>query len=510
MIYNNLGGLGPNTSDPPEIRLTDVGAVVDEHGNSHSYDLVITNRSAYQSPHPHLNRVVNGMFQIDVACSAPVILRTQFTQSCENSSGNYGCDAMYSPLRAQGGQPVTLTLFDLEGELNILGAYVAMQFSVDRYMYYKTPLRPADNSQPASSVRVQLQHSGGVQFTSTALSTGSSTTDFRALTQSQAASGVQLFIAQELGYLDGTFEVIDTGVIKGFCPPSRQFLLGGDSGLCKPPSPPPPSPPPTSPPPSAPPPCAFQLDEICRFSLIVRDNAVVSGHTNEGAFAVGGTLTDGTPKQSATVSDHSYVGAINGDHLFHFVNGVTLGAAHFPFDWSEFEWLARNLAISSTSGTPWSGYDVHVRCSGGSIGFTDLYPITNPSRSGYNTLVVFNTNEKIIIDSVRGGHVPFSASILAPFSEVEVKFGAGYIDGFLVAKSLTMDQRGGSLQIHAHCFSGPDLSCVGPTNCPTSSSGRGGCVDFLGYRRCIKKYLRGRCFKRRLRTVRCRRACGEC
>ena len=102
---------------------------------------------------------------------------------------------------------------------------------MDRYAYFKTPLRPGDGSLPTSTIDVSYPSPGSIQFDSTAIGNiADDPTDLMDLTASQAAQGVQIFIEPQLGYLEATFAVVDTGVIQGFCSESRQFLIGGDIG----------------------------------------------------------------------------------------------------------------------------------------------------------------------------------------------------------------------------------------------------------------------------------------
>jgi len=245
----------------------------------------------------------------------------------------------------------------------------------------------------------------------------------------------------------------------------------------------------------------------------VRHNAVVSSHSHYKAFAIGGTLYDGTPTEQATVGGYSYVFEPSGDVLrnrFHFQGGVSYRQP-IPFDWSAFEQLARTIQPLDAP----SYHRIFVLCAGGYYTVSSLYNVESQlaGASGYNVLVVFNTDQEITIGSSWQGR-PFVASILAPFSHVTIDDNAGYVDGFIVAKSLAMGRKGGPVQMHGRCFSGLPLEgCVGADTC-IGGSGRGGetnCVDLKGTTKCIRKLRKGKCGKKlRVRDMVCRQTCGTC
>ena len=110
------------------------------------------------------------------------------------------------------------------------------------------------------------------------------------------------------------------------------------------------------------------VPHLCGYSLVTRDDASVASHTNEGPFAIGGTLTDSSPYQSGTVAGTSHVQDLNGNHRFHFQGGVIIGHG-IPFNFSQFEQLAQRLESSENG---W--YRIHVFCRGGTIRMDDLNP----------------------------------------------------------------------------------------------------------------------------------------
>ena len=137
-------------------------------------------------------------------------------------------------------------------------------------------------------------------------------------------------------------------------------------------------------------------------------------------------------------------------------------------------------------------------------------------RTGQNTLVVFNTADQVTIGGTGDGR-GFEASILAPFATVVLDSSAGYVDGFVIAKSFAMSQNSGHLQLHAKCYAdgaypGSDHSiwCGGDTgvvpNCASSPS----CTDNMTVKKCLRKLRKGKCRKPRVRTIKCPATCGGC
>jgi len=614
VAFNNLGGLGPDVGVPAELRYTNVGQLFYNGGYLH-FDLVVSNRSKYTAQRPYLNGKDGDLASIDVGCGTNVDLRVTVTLSCnvrdncgacsaisdrasrtacfeagcscfgvvvnaesycsgaayEARRRHYKCPQMYDTALLNT-DSLTLTLYDMDGYYNVANGYVAEVFTLSKFSVYKTPLRAGDGSEPASNIMVEEFQSGAVRFTSTAIGRFNDPVDVYNLSPTQAAKGVQAFIPTSKGYLDGNFEVKDTGVISGYCSFSRQFLIGGDSGLCDPPpsspplptSPPvspspspcpppppnprspPPSPPPSSSPvpptppgspPSAPPPCTFDMTflsvrttgdagrrlkapslSVCDYSLVVEGDAAVASKTHNGAFAIGGKLTDASPGHAATVGGHSYVHRTTGggEGFFTFVGGYTSGTG-MPFDWIDFEHLARVIQPIDPAIAP-HGHHVFVLCEGGRYGLSDLYKNLDPNlvagRSGRNTLVVFNTAERVTLGASRDGR-QFLASVLAPFSEVVIEDMAGYVDGFVVAKTFTMNSGGSSVEIHGRCFEGASsgITC-GDNQCsainqPAQQPAQP-CIDKKPSRKCSKKQKKGKCSKKKFRTVQCRLTCGDC
>ena len=216
-------------------------------------------------------------------------------------------------------------------------------------------------------------------------------------------------------------------------------------------------------------------------------------------------------QQLEVIGGHSFVGSLAGQTLFNWQAGVTLGQP-LPLTWADFEYLA--TALQGQTGAHGGSVDVHVFCADGTYSMDSLSGQLT-GRTGYNTLVVFNTAERVTLRASVDGR-QFMASVLAPFAEVLVDSDVGYIDGTLVARSLQMRRNGGAVQLHGACFGhgASALSCsITPRatggNCP-SAGGRLSCTDALGERKCLRRSRKGKCYRRRLQERKCQRTCGRC
>ena len=302
------------------MRFTNTGQLLN-NGVSLSFDLVVSNRSAYSATDPSANGLQNGLARISVAYDSEVELRVQLKLSCdppgalncgscaaitdvtsrtscyqagcacfgslvstesectgaryEHRRLSYGCAAGDSDVVfPESSEPVTMSILDFDGARNRFGGYIAERVQLFRYTNWRTPLRPGLQYavNPTGSTITVDEISAGqtpglpASLRATSTEVGDATNDpvdILDLTPAQASRGIQVFFTPELGYVDGIFSVVDTGVIRGFGTGDRHFLIGGNSGLCypppslpSPPAPPPPLPPPLppSPPPNSPPP----------------------------------------------------------------------------------------------------------------------------------------------------------------------------------------------------------------------------------------------------------------
>ena len=262
--------------------------------------------------------------------------------------------------------------------------------------------------------------------------------------------------------------------------------------------------------------------DICSYALIVRDDAYVASNVIGGAMAIGGTLYDATPSQTGNVARaHSYIHTMGTGSAagWRFADGFTTSV--FPIDFPTLEHLAVALAEDIQV---YQGFDIVVKCSGGRWTMDDLYPLSNMGgKTGFTVLVVFNTNDHVLLGASSSGRA-FTASVLAPFSEVEVEAAVGSIDGYIVARTLTMAEGAGSVRLVGNCFASGStdmFSCpINGPNCPNSNTvvtGTPGgpvlsdeCDDKKKTRKCLRKASKGKCVRRKIREVQCRYTCGAC
>lgn len=219
---------------------------------------------------------------------------------------------------------------------------------------------------------------------------------------------------------------------------------------------------------------------------------------------MGGILYDSSPEETAVVSGHSFVGNLRYPHRFMFRNGISIGVGNLPIAWDELEYLARAIG----NGLAVSPFDVHVMCRGGVYSMTSIFGAHQMSgKSGQTVLVVAFTNDPITLHGSSEGR-QFDASILAPFSDVHIDASVGYVDGFVVAKSLRMLPNAGSVQLHARCFQG-ELLCTQHVQAARCSQSDRACSDHLSSKRCQRKLRKGRCRKVRV-MKKCALTCGAC
>ena len=190
------------------------------------------------------------------------------------------------------------------------------------------------------------------------------------------------------------------------------------------------------------------------FSLITEGDADVAAHNVYSGVAVGGAFENPNPLSSIEVSAHSphhksYVGSLVNSDRVDFKGGVETGISNINdevISFDHFKWLAQN-AKSSQSGN----YKVVVVDHGGTFDVYDFNSNGQEADNG-NTLAIFNTAETIEITKDPQYGRKFGPSIIAPFAHVIVNGNAGYVDGFIVAKSFeTKDNNPSQLQV-SFCF----------------------------------------------------------
>ncbi|CAB9505445.1 expressed unknown protein [Seminavis robusta] len=194
-------------------------------------------------------------------------------------------------------------------------------------------------------------------------------------------------------------------------------------------------------------PCPADITtEVCEipsdafdYSVVTFGNANIAAHSMYYGIAVGGTLTDGSPNDSATVDKtKSYIKETSGQCSFNFNGGVQYGDSCFADNlYERMNYIATHAQNSTNV----------IVCTSGENGriFTvdDFIPGGEGNDDGL-TLAIFNTEDDIYIGDYGGRQ--FGPTIIAPNAKVIVLDGAGYVDGAIYAKEL--DAQAGSLQLH--------------------------------------------------------------
>lgn len=190
--------------------------------------------------------------------------------------------------------------------------------------------------------------------------------------------------------------------------------------------------------------------------------------------AIEGALSDPYTGGSKTFNGHVYAGSIPAqtDRNMNFNGGTTEGAtlADAGIDWDHIEWLAQNLEDWESG-----DYKITVLTDGGSeaspLSFTDY--MVNPSDTdGGKSLLVFPTGVDVWLDWLSGEYKP-GPGILAPFSNVYLKGGAAYQDGYIIANKFATvgsDQDILSLQLHGYPFLGTGYTCTSTESAAPSAA----------------------------------------
>lgn len=198
---------------------------------------------------------------------------------------------------------------------------------------------------------------------------------------------------------------------------------------------------------------------LADFALITEGDASLGPKNIYKGIAIGGTLTDVDPNLNNAVSTNfgntqSYI-FNNGTLNFSFNGqGATYGAtlADAGINFEALRCLARK-ATSSESGQ----FKVVVMETGGSFDTFDFRNGGQGEDNG-NTLVIFNTDQDVTLQSVAGRQ--FGPSVLAPFSKVIIPGDIGFVDGFVVAKTFeSVGSASTSVQLHGDTYNGP-ITCA--------------------------------------------------
>jgi len=227
-------------------------------------------------------------------------------------------------------------------------------------------------------------------------------------------------------------------------------------------------------------------------------------------MAIGGTLSDGTPGESGPVAGHSYVYQIATGDTFHWQNGVTTGQT-LPVNMQDYAYLLSVVqqAVVDDAGI-WvvdqgGCYDE----SNAALRYFDLYDFAynaQPQQANGRRIVVFIGEGTVGIKGTVDNR-QFGMSIMAPKAHVVIDESVGYVDGCIVAKSLTMTgsqgSNGAGVQVHCNCFNMP-LHCPEGTAPPPPP-----CFDTLPQDSCDRLVSRGKCGRADALSG-CRKSCGHC
>lgn len=247
---------------------------------------------------------------------------------------------------------------------------------------------------------------------------------------------------------------------------------------------------------------------------------MLSSHTHSGPMAIGGLLTDGTPGENAGVSGYSFVNDLAQGSTF-FFDHVTLGQA-MPLAYSDYVYLAsafgQNVINTNTNGGQTQEFASGVwvvdqggcyRESNDATRYWDMYDFAPGAQADQNhgrRMVVFTGEGTVGIKGTEDNR-QFGLSIMAPNAHVVIDETVGYIDGCLVAKSVSMvgslGSNGAGVQFHCNCYDGP-------LYCPVERPPPPPCFDTLSYSQCQNYLNRGQCATRNAAINGCQQTCGYC
>ena len=237
-------------------------------------------------------------------------------------------------------------------------------------------------------------------------------------------------------------------------------------------------------------------------------------------MAIGGLLTDGTPGETGIVDGYSYVYQLAAGATFQF-NHVTLGQP-LPVNFADYVYLADMIAERVTNTNTNGGQTqefatgVWVVDQGGcysqtnaAMKYWDLYDFAPGAQAAQNhgpRMVVFVGEGTVGIKGTADNR-QFGLSVMAPKAHLVIDETVGYVDGCIVAKSVSMvgsmGGNGAGTQFHCNCYNGP-LTCMDNKPPPPP------CADILSPAACSRYVTQGKCTTDRNAMAGCKQTCGLC
>lgn len=262
---------------------------------------------------------------------------------------------------------------------------------------------------------------------------------------------------------------------------------------------------PSSPPPTTPGlltlPNGLCMPPLQRFAVISRQDASIGAHNLDGGIAVGGELrtpaSNPNPHPITINNAPSWVYTFapgTTTASFHWNGGILnigqwtgLPTATLALAFADFEAIASALSPGVMGGTAQAGFSIHVVDQGGAYSASGSNATTyhmsdflESSAQAYDqgrTLVVFKGAGTVLLTSTPGSAQSpwgtptaqqqgsfagkqFGPSVLAPFAHVVVADNAGFVDGYIIARSVQADSA--NLQLHGAGFAGANLCTYPP------------------------------------------------
>lgn len=146
IVHNNIGGVGPSTSDPEELRISGGRTALGQ-----PFDLVITAVGTYTAHNPSATGIIGGFAKINIKCSTNTTFKFSFVTPGTNT-----------PLQVS---EVHMAMFDLDGAVGPFSGIESASSS--GYSGYVTDANPAvsaslDNSTGVTRTQFQAPGSGDI------------------------------------------------------------------------------------------------------------------------------------------------------------------------------------------------------------------------------------------------------------------------------------------------------------------------------------------------------------